>query len=101
MKTLADFKKVVQVGAKLQTIYHRNFIGRTEDGTPIYGDRDMGVREVSIKQTTQFAMKTIKNDGTITDSWMQFGKASDCKVNDKSITLYCDGEKLLTYIQID
>jgi len=61
-------------------------IGRNENGNgeAVYGDEDKGIREVSIKQTNSFALKTQKSDGKIVDSWCQYPKASQCKILDEN-----------------
>lgn len=75
MKTLADFKKRLTVGTKLEAIHHFNLIGRESDGTPIYGNKDLGTREVSIVQSNSFALKTTRTDGTVVDSYCEYPKA--------------------------
>jgi len=105
MKTLTDFKNAIQVGAMIKTTHHMKFAGRDEEGKVIYQSEEMDPAPVSIKQTTQFAVKRTRKDGTQADSWMQYGKASECKVEGNKITFYVedgrDMEKkmipLLTY----
>ena len=102
-KTLAEFKKNIKIGAKLHTLYHREFDSRDEKNQPIYKTIDKGVREISIVQTNAFACKTQKTDGTFTDSWLQYPKASEVKIIDNSkLEVYeIDREgihtKILTY----
>jgi hypothetical protein len=86
-KTVSEFKSVLAIGDKLHTIYHLDHIGRDEKGNVIYGDKDMGVREVSIKQTNSFALKTFKPNGSYSDSWCDFPRASMSVVKDNTITL--------------
>lgn len=84
-KTLAEFKKNIKLGSKLHTIYHAEFSGqRDEKNNPILKTVDKGVREISIVQTNSFACKTVQNTGKIVDSWLQYPKASECKVIDNS-----------------
>lgn len=88
MQTLTDFKKAVQIGVKLKMTHHQKFAGRDETGKVLFKDEETEPREVSRKQTTQFALKTTRTDGTTVDSWMQFGKASECKIEGNKITFY-------------
>lgn len=87
--TFSEFKRIIQVGDKLHTMYHMNIIGRDENQKVIYGDKDMGVREVSIKQSNAIACKTPKSDGTFSDSWLHWPKASETKiVNNDTLEVY-------------
>ena len=86
MKTVADFKRRIAVGVKLHTTNHLAFAGRDENMKVLYKDEDRGIREVSIVQSTQFALKTEKHDGTFYDSWCTFPKASECRVFGDFIT---------------
>lgn len=98
MKTLADFKRQLKVGVKLAAIYHKHFAGRTEEGKPVWTDKDLGTREVSIVQSNSFALKTPQTDGTFRDSWCHFPKAKECKINNDSVVIYEeDGLPVLTY----
>ncbi len=90
MKTLADFKNAIQVGVIVKTTHHLKFAGRDESGKSIWKDDEMEPAPVSIKQTTQFAVKRKRKDGTEVDSWMQYGKASECKIDGNKITFYCE-----------
>ena len=106
MKTLQEFKERIKVGAKLHTVHHMNFHSRNEDGTINWTNKDLGVREVSIKQTNAFALKTTLSDGKIADSWCYYPKSSDIVYNPNGITileLQSDGKKIpiLTYTFID
>ena len=77
MKNLSDFKNRIQVGVKLKTTYHFLLVGREQDGTPIYGDEIKPIREISIKQSNSFALKTVRQDGKKVDSWCNFPKSSE------------------------
>lgn len=89
MKTLADFKRKIKVGVNLHCIYHQAFAGRDGGGKYLFKDEDKGIRPISISKSTQFACKTIRTDGKEIDVWMDFPKASKCKVIDKdTITIY-------------
>jgi hypothetical protein len=94
MKTVADFKRAIQVGVMVHTIYHRenkrNESGqviRLDDGYPEYTDKDMGVAPISIVQSTQFAVRRTRADGSVGDSWCAFPKASQSSFNGNSITI--------------
>lgn len=85
-KTLAEFKRLLKVGEKLNKIDHQHMIGRDAQNKPIYGDREYPTREISIVQTNSFALKTENTDlktgnldGTYFDSWCQLPKASLCR----------------------
>lgn len=94
-KTLAEFKRVLQPGDKMHTINHMKTIGRDEHTNKvIYGDYVYPVREVSIKKTNMFALKTENNDlktgipnGTYCDSWLEFPAASMCKIEDNKLII--------------
>lgn len=109
MKTVADFKRAIQVGTEIGTIYHaeakRDELGnvvRLADGLPEYTDKDLGDSVVTIVQATQFAVKRVWKDGTIKDSWCAFPKASLSRINNKSITILESSDRrglipILTY----
>lgn len=83
MKTLADFKRRVVPGIIMHGTFHRKFLGR-ENNQCIWGNEDLGEREVSVVQTNSFALKTIKKSGEITDSWCAFPKASQLRILDEN-----------------
>ncbi len=88
MKTLADFKRRLQVGTKLHTTYHCKMIGRDEKQIPIFGDEDKGIREVSIVKSTLFALKTQQGDKAV-DSYCAYPKATEAKIVDENtITIF-------------
>lgn len=80
MQTLSDFKRAIKPGTKLHCIYHRDVIGRNSDMTPVYGNEDKGIREVSKVQTNAFTLKTMKPDGKVFDSWLSYPKATECEI---------------------
>lgn len=87
MTTVSELKRRLQLGVKMHTMHHMKLVGRDESGKPIYGDNDLGIREVSVRQTQRFALKTIK-DGKVSDSWCDFPKASEVKfVDDDTFTI--------------
>ncbi len=96
MKTLTDFKNAIQVGVMLKTTHHQKSAGRDEQGKLILVSEEMEAAPVSIKQTTQFAVKRTRKDGTQADSWMQFGKASECKIEGNKITFYAEDFRIPT-----
>lgn len=100
MKNLSQFKKRIKVGDKVLTTFHKTFIGRDpETGNVIYADSSLGVRPVSIVQSNSFAFKTEKKDGTFSDSWCDFPKASKCSFPDENTICIddYDGKPVLTY----
>lgn len=87
IKTVSDFKKALQIGVQVHSVFHMAFNGRDEAGKVIYKDEDKGVRPVSIKQTNSFALKTLRTDGKICDSWCDYPKASMCKIEDNKVII--------------
>jgi len=87
IKSLADFKKLLIIGAKVHCIFHQSFNGRDENKNCIYKDEDKGTRPVSIKQTNSFALKTTKTDGEEVNSWCSYPKASECIIKDNQLTI--------------
>lgn len=63
-------------------IYHRKFLGR-ENNECIWGDDDLGEREVSVVQTNSFALKTVRKDRTIMHRWCDFPRASQLRIVDE------------------
>jgi hypothetical protein len=113
MKTVADFKRALKPGVILHTISHRESkrdeqgnVIRAEDGLPVFTDRDMGNTTVSIVQSTQFAVKRTRTDGTTQDSWCAYPKASQVKIEGNSITILEDCRErgmqpILTYTIVE
>jgi hypothetical protein len=88
MKTIADFKRRLVIGAKVHTTFHQAGAGRDENNNLVLKDEDKGVREVSIVQTNSFAFKTTKADGTITDSWCNYPKSKEAIfINENTIQI--------------
>jgi hypothetical protein len=86
-KTVSEFKKILAVGDRLHCIHHMDFAGRDAEMKPIWKDKDMGIREVSIKQTNSFALKTTRTDGKVTDSWCSYPKASMARVENNCLII--------------
>jgi len=84
MKTIADFKRRLSLGVKLQSIFHQKGIGRDETSKILLGDEDKGIREVSIIQSNSFALKTMNKEGKEVDSWMSYPKKDECKFLDEN-----------------
>lgn len=107
MKTIADIKRAFTLGSKWHTVYHKEFSHRSKDenGKEVihYKDKDVGVREISIVQTTQVAFKTIRTDGTTANSWIAFPKAKEVKfLNENSFQiLEEEGTPVLTYTKAE
>lgn len=93
MKTLADFKRRIQLGVKIEAIYASGL--------------ELPPREVTIKQTNSFALKTIKTNGEVVDSWMHYPKASMIEFpSPNEATIFWDTrdggrEECLTYKFLD
>jgi hypothetical protein len=87
-KTLSEFKKVLAVGDKLACTWHMAHDGRDENGQMKYKSEERPVREVTIKQTNAFTLKTEKTDGEVVDSWCYYPKASECKVEDNVLHVF-------------
>jgi hypothetical protein len=107
VKSVAEFKRALKIGRKVNGQHHLTFAGRNQDGSPIWITKDLGTREVSIVQSNSFALKTQKHDGTYQDSWCSYPKATECVFNaDGSLTILeeqRDGKKIpvLTYAIIN
>ena len=72
MRTLADFKKAMQLGTSWHAYNHLSKC-------------DMGVRVVSKAQSNRFAFRTTRN----TDSWCEFPKANDIEFVDvNTVNIY-------------
>lgn len=89
MKNLTQFKKRLVVGQILETIHAK------------FGS--YGERPVSIVQSNAFALKTIRANGEVIDSWCDYPKAKDIEFpNENTAVIYWgEGdkrEKILTYI---
>lgn len=102
MKTLADFKRRLVVGAKLRVTFHmpplvvRGNVGNTVLPTPLPEERI-----VAKVQTNSVAFDrphvTDKPPGPQRWSWLGFPKAKDFAVEDGKAVIYQDGKKILTY----
>ena len=66
MKTLADFKRRLHIGAMLTTIKHNP--SKQDDGTFKECPIDVGIRKITRLQTNAFALEGI---------WVAFPKAKD------------------------
>jgi hypothetical protein len=87
MKNLADFKRRLKLGCKIETTHAR--MG------------SLGIREVSIVQSNSFALKT-QRDGKAIDSWCEYPKAKDIEFLDENTAVIYWGEgerreQILTY----
>jgi hypothetical protein len=103
--TISEFKKKLQIGDELHGIQHTAHDGRDDEGNLKFKDQDLGVREVSIKQTNSFALRTTRTDGKIINSWCDYPKARECVIKDNVLVIYTEDFrshkegilKLLTY----
>ncbi len=88
MKTVADFKRRIQPGIVLNTIYHKKLGGYTVGNQQMYENADLGNAPVKTVKSTQFSIERIKH-GEKVESWIDFPKASQCKiVNSDTIQIY-------------
>ncbi|ODU25451.1 MAG: hypothetical protein ABS95_00100 [Verrucomicrobia bacterium SCN 57-15] len=102
MKTLADFKRRLVVGAKLRVTFHmpplviRGNAGNAVLPTPLPEERI-----VAKVQTNSVAFDrpkaTDKPPGSQRWSWLGFPKAKDFAVEDGKAVIYQEGKKILTY----
>jgi hypothetical protein len=102
MRTLADFKRRLVVGAKLRVTFHmpplviRGNVGNTVLPTP--GPEERIVAKV---QTNSVAFDrpsmADKPSGPQRWSWLGFPKAKDFAVEDGKAVIYQDGKRILTY----
>jgi hypothetical protein len=102
MKTLADFKRLLVLGAKLRVTFHmprlviRGNVGNTIIPTPPPEER------IVVKvQTNSVAFDrpraTEKPSGPQRWSWLDYPKAKDFAVEDGKAVIYQDGKKILSY----
>lgn len=87
IKTLADFKRAIKMGTKIGCIHHQHFNGFDEQKKAVYKEMIHPVREVSIVQTNTFALKTTRSDNKVVDSYCEFPKAKNCKIENNKITI--------------
>lgn len=102
MKTLADFKRRLVLGAKLRVTFLmpplviRGNVGNTVLLTPSPEER-----VVAKVQTNSVAFDrphaTDKPSGPQRWSWLSFPKAKDFAVENGKAVIYQDGKKILTY----
>lgn len=89
IKTVADFKRLLQLGVKVSCIFHMERAGRDEAGAVFYKDIDRGERECTIKQTNSFALKTWQESKQeFVNSWCSYPKVSESKIVDNKITIF-------------
>jgi hypothetical protein len=87
MKTVADFKRRIKPGIKLHCTFHQATTGQKDEAGKLrLFDENKGVRTVNIVKSTQFTLLTERKDGQIVDSWINFPKATQCRIiNDNTI----------------
>jgi hypothetical protein len=93
IKSLAEFKKAIQLDVAVHTIFHMQFNGRDSEQKPVYTTEDKGIRKVSVKQTNAFALKTTIAEGETVDSWCDYPKASECEVKDGKLLIYEEDQR--------
>ena len=87
ISNLAQFKKALYVGLLLNCIQYK-FTGKDPNGKLNFEKTVKPTRAVSIVQSNSFALKTTKTDGTVTDSWLAYPKATDCEIKDNKINCF-------------
>jgi len=88
INTVADFKRLIQIGVKVGCIFHMERNGRDEVGNVTYKDLEREEREVTIKQTNSFALKTWQETKQkFVDSWCSYPKATEVIIKDNKITI--------------
>ncbi|TXG81898.1 MAG: hypothetical protein E6R13_05755 [Spirochaetes bacterium] len=92
MKTIADFKRRLEIGTKLKTIRYIK-----KDGEWVDSGSYPGAREVSIIQSKKFALKTfIERENCWDDSYADYPTKSEFSViNENTIAITCDFVKLV------
>lgn len=85
MKTLADFKRRIQTGVKIHTVWNNR-------GQLI----DRGVREIKTVQSNSFSILTEK-EGKQVESWVNYPKASEIQFEGETANIFQDGKIILTY----
>jgi hypothetical protein len=78
MKTIADFKRRLKPGVKIETIYHQATTGhRDENGKLRLFNENRGIRPVNIVQSNSFTLLTENKEGKLIDSWMSYPKSKE------------------------
>ena len=81
MKTLADLKRTIQVGTKIEKTEHINIDNGVEVSHPTHPS---GVRTIVKVQTKAWAIQNPK-DGTV--SWLDIPKAKELCFNENEFTI--------------
>lgn len=92
MKTIADFKRKMVIGANVEAkLYYK------ERGTDEYRlVSDFGTRPVSVIQSNCFAFKTTKVSGETVNSWCDWPKKNDFHpIDENTVKITFDGGYLL------
>jgi hypothetical protein len=86
--TLAEFKRALQVGRMVHTVYHCKTDGeRGEKGVIQYKDESKGIARITQVKSSQFAVERMYKE-VPTDSWCNYPKATECRFNENgSITI--------------
>jgi len=88
IKTIADLKRAVKVGAKIGYIHYNNRSSKTPAGEFISEAIHNPIREISIVMSHAFAIRTQHTDGTLIDSWVIYPKGKDCKIEGNKVTVF-------------
>ena len=92
MKTLADLKRIIQVGTKIEKTKHINIDNGVEVSHPAHPS---GVRTIVKVQTNRWAIQS-PEDGTV--SWLDIPKAKELSFNENEFTITTwEGRLKMTY----
>ena len=80
-KTLAEFKRVIEVGDLVETYHFGNAFSPA---------KSLGIRPVSVKQSNGLAFKTDRG----TDSWIYYPKSSEVEIKDNTLFILNEGTRL-------
>jgi hypothetical protein len=91
MKSIADFKRRMVVGAKVSTLLYY----KDQDGN-LQLQHNYGIRTVTVHQSNSFALATPKTNGEVVNSWCNWPKKSEFKVIDSNtVEIHFDSGKLV------
>jgi hypothetical protein len=92
-KNVSDFKKKLQVGDKFKMVYRYE----SKERKNILLEQ---IREVSIKQSNSFSFRTLRTDGSTTNSWLRYPKAPDFQSTENGFIVLENGVKIIEYVKV-
>lgn len=95
LKTVADFKKLAQVGITIFSKYYNPIVRAGENGQPsiIYKEPETLESVIMKVQTTQIAIERTKTTGEKYLSYLKFPKKSEVDFENNEMTIYGDWKK--------